>query len=115
MNGVFSEINQGYFQLKKNYMLESAKKHYRASKIGKPLYPKKTCHCCKMNSNKEDFTMNSENKEFRYVGIGYALFFETLSCLQKFFLVMIMVGICFTFFEFLKYKIRLEKVNSNSF
>lgn len=82
MNGFFSQIDAGYFHLKKNYMLEAALKHLRATKIGRMMFPKEVCFCCKKNYNKEDFTMADNFEDFRVVGIGYSLFFKTLDLLK---------------------------------
>lgn len=107
---MFSDIDSGYFHIKKNYMFESAQKHLRATKIGRPLYPKQFCSCCNKNTNKEDFTMQDSIDDYCSIGIGYSLFFCTLRYLTYFFLLVTICSAIFIVFEQFYYGKDTDKI-----
>lgn len=115
MKKMFSDIDSGYFHIKKNYMFESAKKHLRATKIGRPLYPKIMCPCCKKNTNKEDFTMQNSFDDYCSIGIGYSLFFCTLKYLNYFFYFLTLLGLFFLTFQYFYYGLLPQWINQNWF
>ena len=101
-----------YYEQKKQYMIKTALKHEKASKIGSEEFPADYCQCCKQNSNKIPFKKNCNINNFSSLGRGYCLYFKTIEYIKLF---IQFVFIFCMIFEIAFKKKEIGKINQNIF